>query len=201
MRIFKIWVLVLFCLLMAAIPSLAADETLLGNSTDSTSIWGIDLKSTPVNGQSGLFLGGYNGRVMNDGTLIIGSEGYILLTPLSAPSGAPNIGVDCNIGLYYCGLTCEYIMRPSKLIQVSGSVLAGLCYVKYIGAGYNMENGLSALCCVVEPGVNVMMNVSDSLKAGLGVSYRWVTGLNMQGLTNDDLKGVSINFIFRFVEF
>jgi hypothetical protein len=201
MRICKILFLAMLLLWLTAIPVWAADETLIGNSGDYTGIWGIDLKSSPVNGRPGLWLGGFSGRIINNGSLFIGSEGYILLTQLSAPAGAPDIGVPCNIGLFYCGLTCEYTLNPSKLIHVSGSVLAGLGYVKYIGADYNIKDGLAALCFVAEPGVNVMMNVTDSFKAGLGASYRWVSGLNIQGLTNDDLKGVSINLIFKFVEF
>lgn len=201
MRIFKTLVLTLLLVLVVAIPVLASEETLIGNSAENTSIWGVDLKSSPVNGRSGLWLGGYSGQIMNDGTLFIGSEGYVLLNPLSAPAGAPNDIGPTNIGLFYCGLTCEYNLNPNKLIHLSGSVLAGLCYVKYVGTDYSIEKGLAALCYVVEPGVNVMMNVTDFFKAGVGVSYRWVSGLDIQGLTNSDLSDVSVNLIFKFVEF
>jgi hypothetical protein len=188
-------------LLLAAVPVLAKDQTLLGDVNDSTSIWGIDLKSSSVTGQPGLWLGGYSGKIMNDGALYVGSEGYVLLTPIDSPAGAPTPPVNSHIGLFYCGLTCEYNLNPSGLIHISGSVLGGLLYVKYVGEDYNLLEGSAALCFVVEPGVNVMMNVTDSLKAGVGVSYRWVSGLDIQGLTNADLSGLSVNLIFKFVEF
>jgi hypothetical protein len=201
MRIFKILILGLSVLLLAAIPALAEEQTLIGNSAESTSVWGIDLKSSPVMGQPGLWFGGYNGRIINNGSLFIGSEGYILLTPIDAPATAPTLTVDSHVGLFYCGLNCEYNLNPSKLIHISGSISGGVLYVKYVGVDYNFADGLASLCFVVEPGVNVMMNVTDSFKAGVGVSYRSVSGLNIQGLTDDDLKGVSINLIFKFVEF
>lgn len=201
MRIFKILIVALSVLLLAAIPALAEEQTLFGNSTEGIGVWGIDLKSSQVIGQSGLWFGGYSGRIMNDGELTIGSEGYILLTPFDAPATAPPLPGDSRVGMFYCGLTCEYNLSPDKLIHLSGNILGGLLYVKYFGDNYSFTEGLGALGFVVEPGMNVMMNVNDSLKAGVGVSYRWVTGLNIQGLTDEDLKGVSINLIFKFVEF
>ena len=207
MKILKILCLTVSLLLLAAIPVMAGEQTLFGNSNDSVSVWGIELKGAPsYGGNPGLWLGGYSGKIMNDGSLYLGSAGYLLVTPTVAPTGAPPItGFDTNICLFYFGLNGEYVLNPSSLIHVSGSMLVGLCYAKYLGIApgnvYNIDDGISGLFLMAEPGVNVMMNVTESFKAGVGVSYRFVSGPDLEGLANGDLSALSVNLILRFVEF
>lgn len=207
MRMFRILTLAISLLLLAAVPVLAKEQTLLGDTNGGTSVWGVELKSAPSYGSNpGLWLGGYNGKIINDGSLYVGSAGYLLVTPMDAPAGAPAMtGFDQNVCLFYFGLTGEYTLNPSSLIHVSGSMLVGFCYAKYIGIApgnvYNFNDGIAGLFFMAEPGVNVMMNVTESFKAGVGVSYRFVSGPNFQGMTNGDLSAFSMNLILRFVEF
>lgn len=206
MRTVKILMLAMSLLLLAAVPVLAKEQTLFGSTSESTSVWGVELKSAPSYGSNpGLWLGGYSGKIMNEGSLYVGSAGYLLLNSPPGPStlAAPDL-VPCNVMLFYCGLTGEYTFNPGSLIHVSGSVLAGLFYSKYFSSdtgNYNFDEGIAGLSFVVEPGVNVMMNVTDSFKAGVGVSYRWVSGPDFKGMSNGDFTALSFNLILRFVEF
>lgn len=199
MRIIKIIVLALLFLLTAAIPVLAKDS-IIGNPMENVSVWGVDLRGTQIYGSPALLLGGFSGWQIND-SLLIGTEGYIILNPIQAPSVVQNYSSTYNIGLFYGGLKCEYNTNPSKLLHFNGDILVGAGWVKYIAPDYNFMSGSGAICLVIEPGVNAMLKVTGSTEAGLGVSYRWVSGLNINGLTDNDLTGVSVNLIFRFVEF
>jgi len=200
MRIFKIIMLTLLFLLMAAIPVLAAKDSLAGKTSEDVSVWGVDLRSTQIYGNQGLLLGGFDGWKIND-SLLIGTEGYILLNPIQAPNAVQNYTLLYNIGLAYGGLKCEYNLNPGKSIHFSGDLLAGVGYVKYVASDYNFSAGSGGICFVVEPGVNAMLKFTDSTQVGLGISYRLVSGLKINGLTDSDLTGVSVNLIIRYLEF
>jgi hypothetical protein len=201
MRIIRIFILVSFFLLMIAIPVLAAGNTLLGD-TSGTYVGGFDILSSQVFGNPGFLIGGFTGKYLND-SLLFGAEGYLLINPIKAPRAIaqPYVNKRLNLGFFYTGAKVEYNLSPGNIVHFSGDLLAVLGFIKYVGKDYDFSVGLASLCYVIEPGVNVMVNVNDSIQAGVGVSYRWVSGLNIAGLTNQDLSGVSMKLVIRFNEF
>jgi hypothetical protein len=49
--------------------------------------------------------------------------------------------------------------------------------------------------------VNLMLNVSKNFRIGLGGSYRFVNGVDLVGLDNDDISGPSASLTFKFGKF
>ena len=54
---------------------------------------------------------------------------------------------------------------------------------------------------VVEPGANLEFNVTRFFHLGLGASYRYVQGLSMSSLTDEQLLSWAINLNLKFGSF
>jgi hypothetical protein len=50
---------------------------------------------------------------------------------------------------------------------------------------------------VAEPEVNIMLNVTEYFRIGLGSSYRYVKGSNIQGFSDRDLSSYAVNLTFK----
>jgi len=98
--------------------------------------------------------------------------------------------------------------------KTDNSPQAALWYGKVIAKDYeNPKSGLldnfwnisGAHFFVMEPGVNIEMNLSRKLTLVAGVSYRYVTGLNendenvsITHVTNEELSGLNFNIGLKF---
>jgi len=160
---------------------------------------------------SGLFLGGKIGLVFND-VFVIGGAGYGLIPTKKIT--CPIIGHE-NENNYltggYGGLYFEYINSPSKLLHFTANAFIGcgsVTYKPYYGNnGYdNVDNSYghpSSFVVVIEPGIDMELNVSKMFKMALGASYRYSPNFKMLHESSDILpttafNGVSFNLKFKF---
>ena len=201
MRIFKVIGVVLF-LLCLSIPVFAEDETLIKGKIESTHIGSAELKFSPISGNSGIMIGGYSGQLYNS-SYFFGSGGYILANRIQAPDLGPTFNTK-NLYYNFCyyGFVFEYMNNPSKLVHLNGKIFVGPGFVNYVPSNFDFTQGPgSSYCLVIEPEVSLTLNVSESLRAGLSLGYRTVSGVNLVGLSNDDLSGLTVNLNFSFGEF
>ncbi len=198
MRVIKI-ICITLLLLLFTIPVMAADETLFSGNLESSRISGPDLKFSQVLGNNAIFIGGYGGKIINR-TNFFGSGGYILASQIETPdqSGLETL----YVFFAYYGFVYEYIFKPSKLLHFTANVLIGPGYVKYVpnNLNFNVSNK-GSYCLVAEPGATATINITEQFRAGLGVSYRMVSGVSAGSLTNSDLSGISVNLFFKFGEY
>ena len=54
---------------------------------------------------------------------------------------------------------------------------------------------------VIEPEIDVMMNIVKNFKMGVGLSVRLINGVDMRGLSDSDLTRVVGNIIFQIGKF
>jgi hypothetical protein len=105
-----------------------------------------------------------------------------------------------SVGGGYGGFMFEPIIRPMSSIHVTTPVMLGVG-----GAGISsslvspQNNGDGFL--VLKPGVEIEFNVLRHFRMGLGLQYRYVYGLNLDGLDNDDLNGFNCNIVFKVGKF
>ncbi len=199
MRVIKIFAL-LSLFLLFSIPVLAADETLLSSDiTENGGYGGMEIKATSIYNTSGIMTGGYGGWLINR-KFMIGLGGSNLISQVKAPDVVQTGSDTYYINFYYYGLKFEYIDSPSKLIHFSGSVLVGAGSVNYTFINTIDKIG-RANCFVVEPSAKLMLNVNNWFRTGVGASYRYVNGVNMPGLSNNDLSGMSYNVTLLFGKF
>jgi len=162
-----------------------------------------ELKVSNVHEDISLFVGGKIGFTFND-KFSIGLAGYGLSNNSNFNidySGNPN--TLARIGMGYGGLSMEYSLFSNKVIHFTVPVVVGAAgiYV-YEDDGdffYNdYEDIENSAAFVVEPGVNIEVNVFKFMRLDLGASYRLISGSDLIYLQDEDLSDLSFNATFKF---
>lgn len=185
-------------------------QTLFGNDMSYGGYGGPVMKITPVNGDLGLMMGGGGGFIINQ-QLVIGGAGYGLVTPSKFQGNDFRNSTDTTLSLStgYGGFYLEYILMSNKPIHLTFPVLigGGGATVRSKDPDYDMtffddepdrrlveESGYF----IIEPGVNLELNILKFFRLGFGLSYRYVTGSDLINISDSDLSDLSFNLGFRF---
>ena len=110
---------------------------------------------------------------------------------------------DYEIGFGYGGLLLEYLKRPDNLIHYYATCILALGGVRFKvpGSFVYVDYTSYDVVYIIEPSVNVCLNLSKLVKVSAGAGYRYVTGLDQAslnlGLEETSLTGVSFNISFR----
>jgi len=183
--------LLLFCLIFS-FPLHAQEKTLVGEDIDNGGFGAPVLKFTGVNGEGKVMTGARGGWIMNH-QFVLGGGSYSVVN--ESRTNGTAFDVD------YSGLELEYIAKPVDLIHYSVYLL--------IGGGDIRERKDDALnsvldsdgIFVVAPEVNVLLNITEHFHVGAGLGYRWVNGVEILGLANNDVRGMSASLTFKFGSF
>ena len=201
---------ILVLTLLVSASALAQEETLLGSTEIEHGGYGaVVVKYTTVNNKAGVLVGARGGWIINH-TFSIGLAGYGLANNVHAHS----IGLFGQeyVNLGYGGLDLEYIVNSDHLIHFSFHSLFGAGAVGFRHAWEDWDDGWGHdhdndwmrqydTFFVLEPGVNVDMNVTSWFRMSLGASYRYVSGVSSGATTNKDISGPSGMLTFRFGSF
>lgn len=193
-KLITVSIIPIFC--VVAISAMAQERTLISGNIKSGGFGGPVLKVTEFRDEVGLMVGGRGGWIINH-VLVIGGGGYGLTTNIDAP--VSGLYLDVNYG----GGILEYIVLPDKAIHASVSVLIGAGGINYTEGERSGpvhpydEDGFF----VAEPCVELMLNVATFFRIGVGVSYRYVNGIDLEGLSDSDISGLSATVTFKFGKF
>jgi hypothetical protein len=129
----------------------------------------------------------------------IGGAGYGLATNVNTTSNDNT----SNIYLGYGGGEIGMIIMPEKLIHFTADVLvgAGGASHAWIVKNGTTEEMPSDTFFVLEPQINLVVNVIENFRVTLGVGYLYSSGLNELNFNDTDLKGVTGNIGFEFGRF
>jgi hypothetical protein len=204
--------LIAFALIFATIPAFSQtgeQETLFGNEELRNGGYGApEVKFTKIHDDFGVMVGGRGGWIINS-TFSIGGGGYALTT-------SPKV-YDINDTSYYLrmgygGAFIEYINSSNSLVHFTVNAL--------IGAGgatnthsinhmikngnydvtYNWNDDQTTFF-IFEPGVTVDVNLLKFMRLSIGGSYRLVSGVELKGVTNQDISGPSGSIGIKFGKF
>jgi len=196
----KIRIILTFCsLILLSFLATAQDndsvQTLLKSDSEFLQVWSPEIKINSIQGKIGTMIGGYTGTLINRSVLF----GFAGAVNLSHPQ--------VNYG--YFGLIGQYIYNPNKLIHLNGQLI--MAY----GSTKDYEQQKSSLFdnfwnisgthfYLMEPGVNLEINLRSNLTLCTGVSYRYVTGMNENAIalsethvTNYEMSGINFNIGFK----
>jgi hypothetical protein len=149
-------------------------------------------KFTQLNDAFGFLVGGRLGWIINS-QYLIGLEGYWLGTDVQGPS--MNGGLRPDLAMKYGGLTLEYIIRPQDVVHFSFSILNAFGSVVY---DFDVTRNDDTYW-VVEPALNVYLNMTKYVTLGLGVGYRWASDVDLEDLDEgQDLSGVAATLSINF---
>ncbi|MBI9053463.1 MAG: hypothetical protein JEY96_06565 [Bacteroidales bacterium] len=162
-----------------------------------------EIKVGNVNEDMSLFVGGKMGFTFNN-SFSIGIAGYGLTTNSNFDidyAGNPN--TPARIGMGYGGLSLEYTLFSNKLVHFTVPVVVGAASIYvYEDDGdffYNdYEDIENSAAFVVEPGVNLELNVFKFMRLDIGASYRLISGTDLYYLQDEDLSDLSFNATFKF---
>lgn len=193
----------LFALALVAmsLPALAAEKTLIGDLEDLEhgGFGGPIVRFTQINGDLGVLTGGRGGWII-DHRFVLGGGGYGLANSIEAEVRLPDASggsvaalEDMEMG--YGGGMLEFIIASDELIHFSVELLVGA------GGATSASNWKEDAFFVAEPGANLILNVTDFFRFGVGASYRYIEGLHFGDIGDDDVTGVSAVLTFKFGKF
>ena len=171
-------------------------KSLFGSNVNVSEIWTPEVKINSIQGNVGTLVGFYGGAVFNR-TFLLGISGGV---NLSHPT--------VNYG--YFGAVGQYIYKPANIWHCSGQILLAYGSTKdyedpKTGLLDNFWNISGASFFLMEPGINIELNLSKRLTLVTGMSYRFVTGLDEHNenieithVTNSDLSGINFNIGLKF---
>jgi hypothetical protein len=187
-------------LVMCATTLMAQEETLLRGPVAHGGFGGPVFGLTQIGGEPGVLTGGYGGWIINH-TVFLGGGGYGLVNEIDA--GTTSTGDEMYMNFGYGGFQMGMILGSNRLVHLTGSDLLGTGALGY--RQYDLEDWEDILTddiiYVIEPAVNVELNVTKFFRVDVGASYRYVMGVDLADWTNEDLSGLSAMLMFKFGKF
>lgn len=180
-------------------PVMAQDETLISGEIESGGYGGPLLQIGQIIGGTGIFVGGQGGWIINH-RFVIGGKGYGLVNDVEV-EGLQNLKLEFGCG----GVMFEYIISSNKLLHLSIQSMIGAGGVRYAVKDHTKDhdevNYEDDAFLILEPGLNLILNVSNNFRIGTGIAYRYCNGVEYENLSNSDLSGVSAQIFFKFGKF
>jgi hypothetical protein len=194
--VFVMIVALMFSSATAVAQEQDSTQTLIKSALKVSELWTPEVKINSIQGDIGTLIGFYGGALFNR-TFLVGISGG---ANLSHPT--------VNYG--YFGAIGQYIYKPANLWHFSGQLLLAYGSAKDYedpksGLLDNFLNVSGAPFFLMEPGINLELNISRNIILVAGVSYRWVTGMDEDSenvaithVTNEDLSGINFNIGVKF---
>jgi hypothetical protein len=181
----KVIALTILGILITGSVSTAQQETLLRGGIESGVFGGPVVKFSEVGGEFAVFAGGRGGWIINH-TLVLGGGGYGVASNLCKGE----FPFEREVEFGYGGLELEYINRSDHLVHFSIYTLIGAGGVTYL---FDRSDAVF----VLEPAINLMLNVTTFFRIGVGAGYRIVTAADLD-LSNSDLSAPFGVLTFKF---
>jgi len=171
-------------------------QTLIKSALKVSELWTPEVKINSIQGDIGTLIGFYGGALFNRSFLLGISGGANLSHP--------------RVNYGYFGAIGQYIYKPTNLWHFSGQLLLAYGSAKDYedpksGLLDNFMNVSGAPFFLMEPGINLELNISRNVMLVAGVSYRWVTGMDENSenvsithVTNEDLSSINFNIGVKF---
>ncbi|MFC2134430.1 hypothetical protein ACFLTH_07410 [Bacteroidota bacterium] len=189
----SIFTLILFVGLSTSTKAQETDstETLFGGETKIGFIYGIDLKTNSIQDEIGTLTSFYGGTLLNRSLLL----GLAVGANISHP----------DVNYSYIGFMAQLTFNPQELFHASGQVVFSYAQAKdYLREKTSLfddflnTNGASFY--FLEPGANLEVNISNSVRLVAGLSYRIAFGLDeenehiaLTNVNNSDMSGLNFN--------
>jgi hypothetical protein len=165
------------------------------------------MRMTEMKDDLGLLMGAHGGIILNN-HFVIGLGGYGLTSNFLVEDGENSDDLYLYGG--YGGLILGGIFSPREVVHIYTPVLIGAGGMEVTDRNYlnnfhrpptfNNFSETSAFF-VVEPGLEVEVNVTRFFKIGLGASYRFVRESDLTTISNKDLSGFSAGLSLKFGKF
>ncbi|MEQ9230877.1 MAG: hypothetical protein RIF46_09335 [Cyclobacteriaceae bacterium] len=182
-------------------------KSLLGKGNELNGFGGIDLKISELAGERGMITGGYGGVLVNR-RYLVAVGGYGIATKIEFDGLVGAVEKPLNLHGGYGGVMVGGMIGSKEVIHLIFPVFFGAGQVEVSDKNFfpNNPNDAeftieSSAIMVIEPGAQLEVNVTEYFRFSAGMSYRYVTGSELENLSDSDLSGSSIMISFRFGRF
>ncbi len=155
-------------------------------------------------------VGGRGGAIFNH-VFSIGGAGYgIVNSPyFSSITFKDSTYNDVYLEGGYGGLQLEYILKPYKVVHISFPLLigaGGLQFTdeRYINTqDYNLNNHIicNKAFFVIEPGLEIELNVIRFMRLAIGLSYRYAHGVELPDVSSNAFNTLTGSVSLKFGSF
>ena len=163
---------------------------------DISAYWGLNARYSFSDSET--YLGGARLGLLIDHNFAIGlgAMGVIHFTDTDKLLNAPYDTYYNKTRLYYGGLVLAYYFNPRDIIVFSvGSLIGGGLFHLANDKSVIISNDVNDKFFVIEPEVNVFLNLIPYLRIGIGASYRFTNGIDTDGVNkiNKDFKDFTVS--------
>lgn len=192
--------LILIIAIMMAAPAFAQMETIFSGKITNGWYLAPEVKLGDISGETGVWAGLKGGWVINH-SFVIGGAGYGLVSENKKNDSIIPLGtrvINCGYG----GFMMEYIMSSNKIAHVTAGVLigAGGAGHRYIDdyEDYYRSGSADDAFFALEPNLGVELNISRYIRAEIGATYLYTSGVELIDLDDEDLDGANGYFALKF---
>lgn len=196
--------LLIVFLLVLTMNLFAQEKTLVSGDMDNGGFGALVLKFTEINDKFGLMIGGRGGWIM-DHKFVIGGGGYGLVNHMEYTNILEGELIPLMVG--YGGLELEYINSSDNMFHFTIYLLLGAGSITYKDwddwkwYDYPDNIKMTDTFWIASPALNLELNIASFFRLNAGVGYRFVTDVDLQGLTNSDIAGFEGILSFKFGSF
>lgn len=196
-------------------------QTIFGNRTGKVSHGGyaaITTSYSQIAGQDAFALGGRAGWLIDHHVTIgVMGQGFVNSIYVDTYDFPTYPGEDPVDGLYlvggYGGFFIEPIIAPNFPVHVAFPILIGgggaaWNYTTWYDYGWQDDYYYDYYepydydgFFVLEPGIEIELNLVKFIRASVGATYRYVTDLQLDGTPKDAMNGFTGNFSLKFGKF
>ena len=204
----KTAVILLILLLVLPAMTFAQQQTLIKGKLSHGGFAGPVLKYSQMLDEDALLVGLRGGWIIGH-SLYIGAAGYGLvnrIVSLRYESG-PDSGMINHLGLGYGGLELGFILASDRIVHIASQVLFGAGGAMHTNRDnwedfeWDMDEHDGDAFFILEPAIDIELNVTSFFRICIGASYRFITGIEMDEFKNSDLNGFSGVFTLKFGRF
>jgi hypothetical protein len=189
-------------------PKSSDVKSLLGKENELAGFGGADVKLSTIKDDRTLLLGMHGGFVINRHFLFgLSACGMTTKNSFSGTHPGQTTTKQLNIEGGYGGLLFGATLFTKEVIHVTFPIVFGAGYLdvvdpNFLGAFSNQEVTVEqSAFVVVEPAVQLEINITKNLRLAAGASYRYVTASSLQNIVNSDLTGFASSVSVRFGRF
>lgn len=184
-------------------------KSLLSKGNDLNGFGGADIRVSDFKDERGLLVGAYGGLIINR-RYLFGLAGYGLVTNLEFQGAVPGQAEPKTLNLHggYGGILIGAAIAPKELIHLSFPLILGAGSLEVVDKNF-FTNNLpdseftieNTIFFVVEPGIEIELNISNYFRLGFGATYRYVTGTELVNVSDEDITGAAGMISLRFGRF
>jgi hypothetical protein len=199
--------LALMLLALATLSATAQEKTLLQGEVENGGFGGPAVQFTSINDHLGVLVGGGGGWIINH-SVVVGGFGYGLANEITGRPTLPDSSLLLNFG--YGGIYLAYIHNSDALLHFTIHAIVGAGGIDYRRSEvYQNHNGeldnnpafRTDAVFAVEPGISLEINVAKNFRIDIMGSYRFISDVDLEGVSNSSLSGASAGMLFKFGAF